>query len=242
MTTPGSEVTPTSADLWQVVDAQDPRISAGLRAQARTRRETLEAGAARVGWKVGWNDLAVRRGLGVRSGVIGYFLSDSVAVGDVVATDGSAHLGVEFELALEVGQRNSGSGAHSIQRIAPAIEVLDISVTDVTDAVAVNVWHRGVSLGVSRAFASDLAANVNVTVTVNGGEAHLVGRPTPAMLDFDAILRFIESGVRALGDQLLPGDWIIAGNLAPSPMWVSPGDHVSADFGPLGRASAVLST
>lgn len=193
-----------------------------------------------MGWKVGWNDVAVRHRLGVDAGVVGYLLDDTVALDGRVSTAGTERLLLEVELALEVGAPAPSTGTHPIARMAPALEVLDITTTDVEHAIAANVWHHAVIFGEPCLLDVHVAAELAVVITLNGSEPRSLAPPTSTQLDLDAILRFVASGVDALGESLQPGDWIIAGNLDPSPMRVSNGDCIDADFGTLGHLTLQL--
>ena len=232
--------TVTSEELWALLNTEDDRVRAGLCSLGARRRAALAAGARRVGWKVGLNDVAVRRRLGVDAGVVGYLLDDTVVRDGLVSTAGTERLLLEMELALEVGVAPPSSGSHPIIRVASALEVLDVSASDVEHAIAANVWHHAVVFGEPCVLDADVAAELAVTVTLNGGEPRSLAPPTSAQLDLDAIHRFVASGVNALGESLEPGDWIIDGNLDPSPTWVANGDRIDADFGPLGHLTLQL--
>lgn len=230
----------TSDEMWAPMNTDDSRVRAGLSSLAARRRGALAVGARRVGWKVGWNDIAVRRHLGVDTGVVGYLLDDTVVLNGLVSTAGTERLLLEIELALEVGAAPRDPGAPAITRMAPALEIIDISATDVEHAIAANVWHHAVIFGEQCLLDEDVVSELAVSITLNGGEPRSLAPPTAAQLDVDAILRFVASGVNALGDSLQPGDWIIAGNLDPSPMRAANGDHIDVDFGALGDLTLQL--
>jgi 2-keto-4-pentenoate hydratase len=202
----------------------DPRVLAGLRVQLESWRAELDAGAGRIGWKIGLNTPAAQRHLGIPGPVIGHLTSATlIELGSSCSIGGGPAVMVEPEIAIEVG-------VGSVIGVGAAIELIqpDRELDDVERIVAGNVFHRAVVLGPSRP--GDDLPQSEAVVTVNGEER---GR-APADADVAGTVRLTAELLAEVGERLLPGERIIAGALTP-PVPVEPGDRVTVDLGPLGR-------
>jgi 2-oxo-hept-3-ene-1,7-dioate hydratase len=214
----------------------DPRVRAGLGRQLEEWRRLLRGGAERLGWKIGFNDPQVQDKLGLSEPVIGFLTSAAlIEAGGEHSLAGARRPLVEPEVAVEL-RRDVGADAEvdealaAIQSLGSAIEVIDMPSLpdDVEEALAGNVFHRGVALGPYRQDAA--VGGVVATVTVSGEERE----SAPAELDLAETIRLVADLLAACGEQLQRGDRIIAGTLTP-PVPVAAGDRVEADLGPLGR-------
>jgi 2-keto-4-pentenoate hydratase len=205
----------------------DERIESGMRAQLEAWRGKLDAGAQRVGWKVGLNAPPVMEALGIEEPVVGYMVSETVVDADgEVSLAEATRPGAEPELAIYVGEGGAVAG------LGAAIEVVDIDkpFDDLAAILADDIFHMAVAFG-PRQPPRDLAG-VTAWVTRDGepvGEVDLaetVGDPA-AVLD-QVVGRLEEAGVT-----FAPGDVVIAGSLMQALM-VKPGEEVDLDLGPLG--------
>jgi 2-keto-4-pentenoate hydratase len=146
----------------------------------------------------------------------------------------------EPELAIHIGADVAGdcdraTAEAAIAAFGPAIEVADVdsSMTDLGEIVGTNVFHRAVVFGerVTGVPVEDVVARVAFN-----GEPFGDVRPLEAVLDPVEVVRLISRTIAAGGEQLRPGDSIIAGTLVPPPV-VSAGDVLGLDLGPLGSLS-----
>jgi 2-keto-4-pentenoate hydratase len=224
-----------------VTEAVDPRVVAGLTVQLARRADLLADGAEPVGWKVGFNMPAVQRAFGISSPISGFLTSATVvSARDSHSLAGTSQPMAEPEVAIHIGAELVGdcdpaTAEAAIIALGPAIEVADVdsSLTDLTEIVATNVFHRAVLFG--RPVAGVPITDVVAHVTLNGkpfGDAN----PLDANLDPVGVVRLIARTIGAGGERLRPGDAIIAGTLVPPPV-VSPGDVLGLDLGPLGSLS-----
>jgi 2-keto-4-pentenoate hydratase len=106
----------------------DPRARAALASQLVSWREALEAGAARIGWKLGIGD-AERIGEEI---AVGHLTSASLlAPGSAFLSDPMSSLSVDAEVALEIGRDvlpdvdRAGARA-AIVGYGPALEIVDL--------------------------------------------------------------------------------------------------------------------
>src|SRR4051812_40309895 len=109
-----------TAVAYAPVADSDPRIVEALVKQLTEWRRALDAGAHRVGWKIGINVSEAQRKLGISEPVIGHLTSDT-QLSDGATFDGSAatELRVEPEVALHMGANGEISG------YGAAIEIVD---------------------------------------------------------------------------------------------------------------------
>jgi 2-keto-4-pentenoate hydratase len=222
------------------LEAVNPRVAAGMPAQLSRRAELLAAGAQPVGWKVGFNMPAVQKAFGISEPISGFLTTETLIGSQSHSLAGAGQPMAEPELAIHIGAElapdsDRAAADAAIAGFGPAIEVADVdpSLTDLTEIVAVNVFHRAVLFGTP--VAGVPVAGIVARVTFNGepfGEA----QPLDATLDPVDVVRLIARTIGAGGERLRPGDAIIAGTLVPPPV-VSAGDQLGLDLGPLGSLS-----
>ena len=115
-----------------------------MRALLARRDAALAAGAAPVGWKIGFNTPAIQQHFGLTDAVVGYLTDTGVSPdGATVSLAGWGAPAVEVEVAVRVGDDGAVAG------LAPALELvdLDISFDDIEPVLAGNICHRGVIFG-----------------------------------------------------------------------------------------------
>ena len=214
---------------WTPVDVGDERIAAGFE-RLRVRREAeLGGGATHVGWKVGMNDLGIRELLDIGSGVVGYLSDRTRSDGEV--KPGLGRLGAEVEVAFVIGDDGRIAAAR------PAIEIVDLRELDIVEALALDVWHHAFTIGPSMPWTPDLVDQLTVELRHNGARIDVAPPGDDKLADVDGMLAFLRGGIDAIGDQLRPGDVVLSGSLAPSILWLAPGDEVQATINPLGSTS-----
>lgn len=229
--------------LWAPLDTTNPRLREGFQRQRQRRDAAIAGGARPIGWKIGVNDPRVREQLGLTSSVIGYLMEDSLLpLGRNMSVHGMTRPGAELELAFRVRadvppDAEPAAAAAAIGAIAPAIEIIDIDperFTDLTEALARNVWHHAALIGPAQPWSENLLDQVHVRLTRPGDTdtGHLSARA--AIQDAGLLIRFVAGAAAVLGEQLRAGDWVLSGLLVPSPLWLSAGDQIVAEYGPLG--------
>ena len=93
-------------------------VSRGMRALLARRDAALAAGAAPVGWKIGFNTPAIQAHFGLTDAVVGYMADTGVSPdGATVSLAGWGAPAVEVEVAVRVGAdgrgRRAGAGARA---------------------------------------------------------------------------------------------------------------------------------
>jgi 2-keto-4-pentenoate hydratase len=207
-------------------------VSRGMRAMLADRDAALAAGAAPVGWKIGFNTPAIQEHFGLTDAVVGYLTDTGVSAnGATVSLAGWGAPAVEVELAVRVGDDGAVAG------LAPALELVDLAISfdDIEPVLAGNICHRGVIFGDEVPGVDPWSMVATVTKAGNVvAEGVLVEDPAATLL-------FVHSYLAAHGAALQPGDRVIAGSVV-APVAVAPGDEFDVSFGPLGRLSVRFDT
>ena len=195
-----------------------------------------------IGWKVGATTAAMQGLLNVPSPCAGEMHRAGLHHRSAaLRSSGFRRLGIECEIAMEIGTPLGGGGpvdeamaAAAVSRIFPAAEIVDDRYGDfrgfgvpalVADFFfhAVPDWRR-----------LDLAA-VAGTTSANG-EARVAGRGADVLGHPMRSLAWLANRLSALGRRLEPGQLVMTGSL-PLPLWVSPGDRIEARLEGLGSVS-----
>jgi 2-keto-4-pentenoate hydratase len=214
----------------------DPRLASALQVQLAEWRGTLDAGASRVGWKLGIGD-AEKIGPGP---VIGHLTTATqLEPSSVYRPDGVRTLHADAEVALELGQdvapkSDRDRARQAIVGFGPALELVDLggSSDDAQRIVATNVFHRAFALGpLDRPLPAE---GVEGRLTVNG---HVRASATSSQ-DFGEVVRSVATLLGALGERLQAGDRLITGSVVQVP--IDPGDEVVADLGALGQVALTV--
>jgi 2-keto-4-pentenoate hydratase len=219
----------------------DPRVVEGLRTQLRDWRARLDAGATRLGWKIGLNIPEAQKPLGIEEPVIGYLTSATlVESGGEYRASGDSSLRAEPEVALELGadvgpDADGDAAREAIAALAVALELVDVTrpAGDGIEAiVATNVFHRAVVLGPSR---PGLQEGLKASIEVNGERRESAEAPD----DFTDVVLLTARLLGEAGERLARGDLIIAGSLTPQvPLAI--GDRVAVEIEGLGRVEAAI--
>lgn len=217
--------------------SSDARVLRGLRAQARRRRELLDAGARPVGWKIGFNLPAVQQHLGLAAPVIGFLTSHGLLEpGATHPAGGVAECEVAIHMAADVpaGARREDAAA-AIAGLGPAIEVTDRPdlALGIEAILERNVFHRAVAFGAPVPDAG--LEDVQARILVNGEELG-VADALAATGDPADVVAHVADLAEAAGEGLRAGDRIIAGAMPPLVL-PEPGDRVELELGPLGRVA-----
>jgi 2-keto-4-pentenoate hydratase len=189
------------------------------------RRELLAQGAEPVGWKIGFNLPAVQEKLGIDAPLAGFLTTDGLLEDGAEVSLDDGPLIVESEVAVELGD-----DGRSIAALLPALELADQPDLDqdVETILAGNIFHRAVAFGPRVETDAPGAARI----LVNGEEAHAVPAER-AGAHLSAMIDAVAGRLAAVGEELLPGQRIITGILAP-PHTAGAGDTVRVELESVG--------
>lgn len=185
-----------------------PAVLHGLEAQAARLRERTAGGERRAGWKIALNDPRVQRALGIAAPVIGHMTSATVVPdGSSHSLAGATRPAIEPEVAVHVGENGEVAG------LGAALEVIDVNMPfdDLGAILEGNVFHRAAVLGPAVAGIESLAG-LTARMTRGDGEETTID-VAQAALDPAEVVQLVRGYLEAIGDDLRPGEVIIAGSL-----------------------------
>src|SRR5437773_4682399 len=114
----------------------DPRVVRGMQAQLASWRSRIAGGAARVGWKIGFNSPAAQRQLGLDGTVVGHLTQATVlAPGTSHSLAGSHLVCAEPEVAIHVGRDVPAGAGGEAARTAVAGLGAAVGLVDVDRAL-----------------------------------------------------------------------------------------------------------
>jgi 2-keto-4-pentenoate hydratase len=195
------------------------------------RREILAQGAEPIGWKVGFNISAAQEKLGIDGPLAGFLLSDGVREDGAEVSLDDGPVVVESEVAVELGP-----DGRSIVALLPALEVADPPDLDqdVETILAGNIFHRAVAFG-PRVETNEPGGG---RVLVNGEVEHVMA-PGDTSAHLEEMVEAVRKRLAAVDEDMLPGQRIITGVLAP-PHAAHPGDRVRLELDGLGGVELVF--
>jgi 2-keto-4-pentenoate hydratase len=206
-------------------------VERGTTAMLVRRREILAQGAEPIGWKVGFNITAAQEKLGIDAPLAGFLSSNGVLEDGAEVSLDDGPVVVESEVAVELGP-----DARSIVALLPALEVADPPDLDqdVETILAGNIFHRAVAFG-PRVETNEPGGG---RVLVNGEVEHVMA-PSETSAHLEEMVEAVRKRLAAVDEDMLPGQRIITGVLAP-PHVAHPGDRVRLELDGLGGVELVF--
>jgi 2-keto-4-pentenoate hydratase len=213
------------------------------------------SGQARVGWKIAATSVAGQKHIGVDGPLAGQLLADRVfaggarvALGDSIMRVGEAEFAFRFGRALPKREApyTLEEVLAAVESLHPAIEIPDSRYHDFArvgapQLIADNACAFWFVLGAATDAGwrgRDLSAH-GLTVTKNGAHA-ADGSGANALGDPRVALTWIANELRVYGEGLRAGEVVTTGTCV-TPVPITPGDRLRADFGALGSVEASVS-
>lgn len=205
---------------------EDPRVREGLPQQFAARKAQLDAGAGRLGWKVGFGAPASLKLMQIEAPLLGY-LTDATLLSSGASVDVSSwdRGVVEFELAVYMGEdvppgADEKTVRAAVSAIAPAIELANINLPigpqSVTGIVAGNIFHEAIIVGRADEGRAGLdIAGLEAVVTIDGTEFGRTDRLQDLTGLYPEVVSAVASTVATQGEMLRAGDLIITGSVFP---------------------------
>lgn len=208
-------------DPWR-----DPRVVEGLDRQFERRAGELDAGAGRVGWKVGFGAPSALETMQISAPLLGYLSSSTVLEPGVAVDAAGWQRGiVEFEVAVYLAS-DLGPGADedraraAVGSLGPAIELanidLPIGASHVADILAGDIFHEAVVFG------DRDEARSGIDISGLTGRILVDGEQRASVVDLEAItgsypeiVSTVASTLGSKGERLRAGDVIITGSIIP---------------------------
>jgi 2-keto-4-pentenoate hydratase len=229
------------------MNVDDPRVIAGLAAQARERQAALAGGARRLGWKAGLGTTAAMAKVGTDAPLVG-FLTDATLVpaGQAVAIDGWGAPTLEPEVAVRLGvDVPAGAGRDdvlaAIDAVGPAIELIDLGPPDDVEAVlGGNIFHRNVLLGPLEPWpGAPSLQDVRLDVRIAGQTPITDIDPRTALGDLADVVRALADQLPLAGDSLRAGDVVITGSAIPA-VALGGGEDIEVSLPGIGHIGVVV--
>jgi 2-keto-4-pentenoate hydratase len=201
-------------------------VEAGLRPQLARRRDLLESGAQRVGWKVGFGAPASLELMEITAPLLG-FLTDATVLepGAVVDTSGWQRGIVEFEVAVYLGHdlgadASAAEARAAIAAVGPAIELanidLPVEAAGVEAIMARNIFHEAVIFGAADPGRAGLdISGISARILIDGEERASTAELEAITGPYPWIVATVASTLAAQGERLAAGDVIITGSVVP---------------------------
>jgi 2-keto-4-pentenoate hydratase len=200
-----------------------------VQAEIVARAQARGAGSV-IGYKVGLTSQAMQKFCGVSEPVVGRILRQRVRHNDSTLPLNQFHrLGLESELVLRVGkpvpvlpeETDPSDLLDCVDAIAAGFEIVedrgaDYQQLDGFSIIAENSWNMGMVLGSPTVISgSRNLANLVGSLYINDA---LIGTASSAevMRGPLSVLAWLARFTRAMGFQLLPGQWVMTGSIIPT--------------------------
>ncbi|MCA5894003.1 2-oxo-hepta-3-ene-1,7-dioic acid hydratase [Isoptericola sp. NEAU-Y5] len=222
----------------------DATIEDSYAVQGVWRDKNLAAGRRLVGRKIGLTSRAMQAATGITEPDYGVMFDDTVwESGSVIPFDDFSNVRIEVELAFVLGEPLSGPRCtvldvlRATEFVTPALEILNSHIElegrTIVDTIADNAAYGGMVLGgnptapdaVDLRWVGALLYR-NETIEETGVAAGVLNHPASGVA-------WLANKLHQHGARLEAGETILAGSFT-RPMWVSRGDSVLCDYGPMG--------
>jgi 2-keto-4-pentenoate hydratase len=226
----------------------DPRISRGMAAQLRHRRELLDAGYKPLGWKLAFGGPAALERLRINAPLVGFLMESAIVPsGSMLSLLNWKKPAAEPEITVHLG-KDLPAGADrdttraAIAGLGPAIEIADVDhpSDDVEGTLACDIYQRHIILGRSDPTrAGGMLEGLAARVLRNGAAFASITDPealqtlTGELID---IVRHTANLLSVFGETLRAGEIIIAGSIIP-PIWIARGEEIVFNLAPVDTIS-----
>ncbi|KAA9111316.1 2-keto-4-pentenoate hydratase [Microbacterium rhizomatis] len=222
----------------------DATIEDSYAIQGLWRDRMIARGRHLVGRKIGLTSKAMQRATGIAEPDFGVMFDDTVfATGAEIPVDLFSNVRVEVELAFVLKQPLEGPGATLDDAIAaidyavPALEVLNSHIElegrTIVDTIADNAAYGAMVLGDVRKRPDEIDLRWVPGVLTRNGEVEETGVAAGVLGHPATGVAWLANKLALHGARLETGEIILAGSFT-RPMWVSRGDDVVCDYGPMG--------
>ncbi|HWT32502.1 MAG TPA: 2-oxo-hepta-3-ene-1,7-dioic acid hydratase [Microbacterium sp.] len=229
----------------------DAAIEDSYAIQQVWRDTMLASGRRLVGRKIGLTSKAMQQATGISEPDYGVMFDDTVYEnGSVIDTAQFSNVRIEVELAFVL--RDPLEGPHcslfdvlrATEYVTPALEILNSHIElegrTIVDTISDNAAYGGMVLGgipmrpdqIDLRWVSALLYR-NETIEESGVAAAVLNHPATGVA-------WLANKMHHHGDRLEAGEIILAGSFT-RPMWVSQGDSVLCDYGPMGTITCRFS-
>jgi 2-oxo-hept-3-ene-1,7-dioate hydratase len=222
----------------------DATIEDSYAIQGVWRDKMLASGRRLVGRKIGLTSKAMQQATGITEPDYGVMFDDTVwENGATIPVDQFSNVRIEVELAFVLKQPLQGPHCslfdvlRATEYVTPALEVLnshlELDGRTIVDTISDNAAYGGMVLGgipmrpdqIDLRWVSAMLYR-NQTIEETGVAAGVLNHPATGVA-------WLANKLHQHGTRLEAGEIILAGSFT-RPMWISRGDSVLCDYGPMG--------
>lgn len=208
------------------------------------RDKNLAAGRRLVGRKIGLTSRAMQHATGISEPDYGVMFDDTVyRSGEDIPVDLFSNVRVEVEVAfvlkepLEGPDRTLDDALAAIDYAVPALEVLNSHIElegrTIVDTIADNAAYGAMVLGDTHRRPDEIDLRWVPGVLARNGEIEETGVAAGVLGHPATGVAWLANKLHQHGARLEVGEIILAGSFT-RPVWVSRGDLVRCDYGPMG--------
>lgn len=212
--------------------------------QAIWRDRMVASGRSLVGRKIGLTSKAMQQATGITEPDYGVMFDDTVyPTGSTIPTEHFSNVRIEVELAFVLKTPLEGpdctleDALAAIDYAVPALEVLNSHIElegrTIVDTISDNAAYGAMVLGDVRRRPDEIDLRWVPGVLSRNGEIEETGVAMGVLGHPATGVAWLANKFAQHGARLEAGEIILAGSFT-RPMWVSAGDEVHADFGPMG--------
>ena len=222
----------------------DATVEDSYAIQGVWRDTNLAAGRRLVGRKIGLTSKAMQQATGITEPDYGVMFDDTVyESGADIPVDQFSNVRIEVELAFVLKTALEGpdctleDALAAIDYAVPALEILNSHVElegrTIVDTIADNAAYGGMVLGSTHKRPDEIDLRWVPALLYKNDEIEETG-VAAGVLDHPATgVAWLANKFHQHGARLEAGEIILAGSFT-RPMWVSQGDSVRCDYGPMG--------
>lgn len=222
----------------------DATVEDSYAIQGRWRDTQVAAGRTLVGRKIGLTSKAMQQATGITEPDYGVMFDDTVyRTGDEIPVDHLSNVRIEVELAFALKTPLEGpdctleDALAAIDYAVPALEVLNSHIElegrTIVDTISDNAAYGAMVLGDVRKRPDEIDLRWVPGVLSRNGEIEETGVAAGVLGHPATGVAWLANKLHQHGARLEAGEIILAGSFT-RPMWVSRGDDVSCDYGPMG--------
>ncbi|HEX5857740.1 MAG TPA: fumarylacetoacetate hydrolase family protein [Microbacterium sp.] len=222
----------------------DATIEDSYAIQGVWRDRNIAAGRRLVGRKIGLTSKAMQQATGISEPDYGVMFDDTVyQSGAEIPVDLFSNVRVEVELAFVLKEPLEGPGCtlddalRAIDYAVPALEVLNSHIElegrTIVDTISDNAAYGAMVLGATRKRPDEIDLRWVPGVLSRNGEIEETGVAAGVLGHPATGVAWLANKLHQHGARLEAGEIILAGSFT-RPMWVSRGDRVHCDYGPMG--------
>lgn len=208
------------------------------------RDRMIASGRRLVGRKIGLTSKAMQQATGITEPDYGVMFDDTVyRSGDSIPVDHFSNVRIEVELAFVLARPLEGpdctldDALTAIDYAVPALEVLNSHIElkgrTIVDTISDNAAYGAMVLGTEHRRPDEIDLRWVPGVLSRNGEIEETGVAQGVLGHPATGVAWLANKFHQHGARLEAGEIILAGSFT-RPMWVSRGDEVRCDYGPMG--------